>query len=315
MSDAGRVLTSHVGSLIRPPELVDFLLKQQDGEPYDTGGVRGAAAAIRRQRGASAGRGSASISSATANTASRSAGRAICCERLSGFEERPGRTRPDRSLPSRARTGATSPSSTTSTRTPAASSVWASSSPPGPLGHHRPDHGTPGQAAIERDIANFKSGARQGARRAGFPAGRRTRQRGAGPQGRVLQDSEEEALFAIADALSEEYRAIIDAGLIRADRRRVPRELLRRHGAARDARGLPQVGAGAHRGAEPRARRASRRSGSATTCAGAAGTARTPTTSPLKDIIDLVLQGQRRRLSRWRWPTRATSTSGGCGRT
>src|SRR2546423_563612 len=30
-----RILTTHVGSLVRPPEFVDFLLKQQNDEPYD----------------------------------------------------------------------------------------------------------------------------------------------------------------------------------------------------------------------------------------------------------------------------------------
>src|SRR6516165_7203393 len=30
------ILTTHVGSLVRPPELVDFLKKQQNHEPYDS---------------------------------------------------------------------------------------------------------------------------------------------------------------------------------------------------------------------------------------------------------------------------------------
>ena len=32
-----RILTTHVGSLIRPTELTEFLLKQQNGEAIDTG--------------------------------------------------------------------------------------------------------------------------------------------------------------------------------------------------------------------------------------------------------------------------------------
>src|SRR5262245_25274417 len=32
---AGRILTSHVGSLVRPDELLAFLRKQHEGEPYD----------------------------------------------------------------------------------------------------------------------------------------------------------------------------------------------------------------------------------------------------------------------------------------
>jgi 5-methyltetrahydropteroyltriglutamate--homocysteine methyltransferase len=34
-SDASRILTTHVGSLIRPPELLAFIEAHQDGEPVD----------------------------------------------------------------------------------------------------------------------------------------------------------------------------------------------------------------------------------------------------------------------------------------
>ena len=37
MPSTNRILTTHVGSLIRPPELVSFLKQQQNGEPYDAG--------------------------------------------------------------------------------------------------------------------------------------------------------------------------------------------------------------------------------------------------------------------------------------
>jgi hypothetical protein len=33
--NAGRILTTHVGSLIRPPNLQEFLKAQRDREPYD----------------------------------------------------------------------------------------------------------------------------------------------------------------------------------------------------------------------------------------------------------------------------------------
>src|SRR5262249_11113424 len=32
---ANRILTTHVGSLVRPPQLVEFLHKIEDREPYD----------------------------------------------------------------------------------------------------------------------------------------------------------------------------------------------------------------------------------------------------------------------------------------
>ena len=47
---------------------------------------------------------------------------------------------------------------------------------------------------------------------------------------------DEEFLFALAEALREEYKAIIDAGLDRADRRRVSALHVRRGVAADDAR-------------------------------------------------------------------------------
>src|SRR5262245_7398548 len=34
-SSANRILTTHVGSLVRPPQLVEFLHKIEDREPYD----------------------------------------------------------------------------------------------------------------------------------------------------------------------------------------------------------------------------------------------------------------------------------------
>ena len=114
---------------------------------------------------------------------------------------------------------------------------------------------------------------------------------------RALRD-EEEFVFALADALHEEYKAIVDAGLMLQVDDAVPHARVRldpRRG--RLDRGLPQTGPQLRVDALNHALRGiRRRSASATTSAGAAGTARTPTTSPLKDIVDLVLQVERRRL-------------------
>ena len=57
-----------------------------------------------------------------------------------------------------------------------------------------------------------------------------------------------------------------------------------------------EVGRAARRGAQPRAARASRRTASAITSASAAGTCRTSSDAPLEEIVDLILQVQRRRL-------------------
>src|SRR5215210_6640517 len=49
-----RTLTTHTGSLIRPPELLDYIRPMQAGEPYDTPGhaacLRASVAAVVRQQ-------------------------------------------------------------------------------------------------------------------------------------------------------------------------------------------------------------------------------------------------------------------------
>jgi hypothetical protein len=39
-SSGGRILTTHVGSLVRPPALREFLAAQRDGQLYDETGFR-----------------------------------------------------------------------------------------------------------------------------------------------------------------------------------------------------------------------------------------------------------------------------------
>ena len=34
---SNRILTTHVGSLVRPPKLIEFLRKIEDRQPYDQG--------------------------------------------------------------------------------------------------------------------------------------------------------------------------------------------------------------------------------------------------------------------------------------
>ena len=68
--------------------------------------------------------------------------------------------------------------------------------------------------------------------------------------------SDEEFVFAVADALHEEYRAIVEAGLAAPGRRCRPRARVRLDPlAGRLARGLPALGGAARRRAQPRAPR------------------------------------------------------------
>ena len=52
--NADRILTTHVGSLVRPPKLIEFWRAIEDGKPYDAAAFETCLTAIRRRRGARA---------------------------------------------------------------------------------------------------------------------------------------------------------------------------------------------------------------------------------------------------------------------
>jgi len=202
-----RILSTHVGSLIRPDPLLPFIRAKQNGQPYDERAY-GACLAdsvkqiVRRQSAAgidvpSDGEFGKSISWSQ-----------YALERLSGFERRPVASKA-----SIAR-GAD--------RTRFAefyAELDAASGPPatalasvgeavcvGPIRYT-------GQAEVQRDIANFKAALAAAGVAEGFlPV--------AAPAS-VIPDrknehyrSDEEMLDAIAEAMRDEYRAIVDAGLL-----------------------------------------------------------------------------------------------------
>src|SRR5262245_1836093 len=211
MASANRILTTHVGSLVRPPELVAFLRKQQDGEPYDAAAyqdclARSVADVVKAQAEAGI-----DIVSDGEFGKSISWSRYVL-ERLSGFEERvdntagfrpaiAGKDRKDfaefydeyESTHGFAGMGKNS----------GRLGTWVIT---GPISYS-------GQQALQRDIVNLKNAMRQAGAKEGFlpvvapasvvPTRKDEHYR-----------NEEEALFAIADALHEEYRAIAEAGLI-----------------------------------------------------------------------------------------------------
>jgi len=202
---AGRILTTHVGSLIRPDALQEFLKAQRDKQPYDKAAFEAClhdsvAAVVRRQ---------AEIGLDIINDGEY--GKTISwsryvLERMSGFEQRdrPAQAGMPAAVAGRDRrefadfyadydrhqgfTGMTG---------------WALT---GPIRYT-------GQGAIERDIANFKAAAKGVKVTDLFMA--------AVAPASVAPDridehykSDEEYVFAVADALHEEYKAIVDAGLI-----------------------------------------------------------------------------------------------------
>jgi len=203
-----RILTTHVGSLIRPPDLLPFIRARQDGQPYDPQAYADCLASsvktiVQKQTAAgidvvSDGEFGKSISWSQ-----------YALERLSGFERRPakpgehGFTRGA----DRARFAEFYKELDAADGPPAAVGASAGvATCVGPIEYT-------GQSEIGRDIDNFKAAMKAAGVAEGFlPV--------AAPSS-VIPDrrnehyaSEEECLRAIANAMRTEYRAIVDAGLL-----------------------------------------------------------------------------------------------------
>jgi len=203
-----RILTTHVGSLIRPGPLLPFIRAKQGGQPYDQEAYRkclasSVAEVVLQQASAgidvpSDGEFGKSISWSQ-----------YALERLSGFERRPVKPGASRFARGTDRgrfaefyaelDAADGPPAT------AAASV-------GEAVCVAPIRYT-GQAEVQRDIANFKAALERAGVAEGFlPV--------AAPAS-VIPDrknehyaNDEQMLAAIAEAMRVEYRAIVDAGLL-----------------------------------------------------------------------------------------------------
>ncbi|HUQ25710.1 MAG TPA: cobalamin-independent methionine synthase II family protein [Burkholderiales bacterium] len=207
-SSDGRILTTHVGSLIRPPELLKFIGARQSGRAYDEAEyqsclARTVAEVVQRQ--AKAG---------IDLPSDGEFGKAIswsqyALERLSGFERRPAPpgTNPFQRGADRARFADFYAELDRADGPPAtAGAVPSIAVCVGPIKYT-------GQDEIQRDIANFKAALKTAGVAQGFlPV--------AAPAS-VIPDrkneyyaSEDECLAAIAQAMRTEYRAIIDSGLL-----------------------------------------------------------------------------------------------------
>ena len=209
-----KILTTHVGSLVRPPEFVDFLLKQQNDEPYDPRAYdeclkRSVADVVRRQKEAGI-----DIVSDGEYGKTMSWSRYVL-ERMSGLEEREDNS------------GGFRPAIAGKDRRDFAEFYDEYEDAQGfaGLGKQAGRLGTwvvtgpikyTGQAAIQRDIANLKAAIQgQGAgggKVQGFlpvvaPASVAPNRKD------EFYQTPEDALFAIAEALNVEYKAVVDAGL------------------------------------------------------------------------------------------------------
>ena len=202
-----RIITTHVGSLVRPPELIPFLRAMDAGEAYDEGAyaqlLRDAVGdVVARQR-------EVGIDVVSDGEYGKSAWNWYVFERLGGIELRP-------SQPGEANFASVNDAPTDWTRFPDFYANYFATqqeydSPGGDFACIGPVT-YKGQAVIERDIANLKAameatGAEDGflpvvAPASCFPT--------------LIDEhygSEEAALIGIAEALREEYKAIVDAGL------------------------------------------------------------------------------------------------------
>src|SRR6266852_2288049 len=203
-----RILTTHVGSLIRPPELQAFLRAKQNGEPLDARAyqaclTKSVAEVVQKQ-----------VQAGVDVVSDGEFGKSIswsqyALERLSGFERRP--VKPGAHPFARGADRARFPEFY--------AELDAASGPPATAGATADEAvcvapiAYTGQAEIQRDIANFKAALEAAGMVEGFlPV--------AAPAS-VIPDrrneyykSDADCLHAIADAMRIEYRAIVDAGLL-----------------------------------------------------------------------------------------------------
>ncbi|HEY3076643.1 MAG TPA: hypothetical protein VGJ74_15840, partial [Burkholderiales bacterium] len=195
----GRILTTHVGSLPRPHDLLDLMKGRLSGQAYDReryeSRVRSAVAeSVRRQV-------DCGIDIVADGEQSKPGFFTYVKERLSGFEPRPGKkvaffdaeraAFPEyyKEYFARAMIGGA--------LAPVVPMVCT-----GPVSYK-------GEEALRRDIDNLKAAmAASGAKAAFMPS---VAPSGAGTNEHYKSD--EEFFFAVADAMRQEYRAIVDAGL------------------------------------------------------------------------------------------------------
>ncbi len=195
-----RILTTHCGSLPRPRDLLDLMKAKIHGEPYDAAAyaarIRSAVAEIVRQQFENG------IDIPTDGEQGKTGFFAYVTERLAGFEPKPG------PRPAMFQTEVEafpeyykqyfSVSMLGSTLAPLVQFACT-----GPISYR-------GQEAVRRDIDNLKA-ALQGVEPADvfMPA--------VAPSGvgkNEYYDTYEEYMHAVAEALSVEYRAIVDAGFL-----------------------------------------------------------------------------------------------------
>jgi 5-methyltetrahydropteroyltriglutamate--homocysteine methyltransferase len=195
-----RILTTHCGSLARPKELLDLMKARGDGTAFDAQAYEGAVArAVRENVKAQA---DAGIDVVTDGEQSKTGFFAYMRERLSGFEPYAGGQE-------RARAIAEKQAFPEYYEEYFKRDIY-SLMPRSPLICTGPIAYT-GQEALQRDIENLKSALRGTNVPEAFMPATAPRAYGAANS---YYASEDDFVEAFADALREEYLAIVDAGLV-----------------------------------------------------------------------------------------------------
>jgi 5-methyltetrahydropteroyltriglutamate--homocysteine methyltransferase len=200
-----RILTTHVGSLPRPPDLLEMIQAKEQGRPIDAeafaGRVKSAVAAVVRKQA------EAGIDIAADGEMGRFGFIPYVNERLTGLEARSNprsegtwaRSREHLAFPEYYAWAAQMPGAAGG----AQRTQWVCT---GPIAYK-------GQEALKRDINNLKAALAQVRHEEAFMPAVSPAQL-AGWNRNEYYKTEEEFRIAIADALREEYEAIVDAGLV-----------------------------------------------------------------------------------------------------
>lgn len=200
-----RILTTHVGSLPRPPDLLEMIQAKEQGKPFDAaalaGRIKSAVAEVVRKQA------EAGIDIVADGEMGRFGFIPYVNERLSGLEPRTdprregnwARSREHLAFPEYYAWAAQMPGAAGG----AQRNQWVCT---GPIAYK-------GQEALKRDIDNLKAALAQVHYEQAFMPAVSPAQL-AGWNKNEYYKTDEEFRVAIADALHEEYRAIVDAGLV-----------------------------------------------------------------------------------------------------
>jgi 5-methyltetrahydropteroyltriglutamate--homocysteine methyltransferase len=200
-----RILTTHVGSLPRPPDLLEMIQAKERGEPIDSGAfadrVKSTVAEVVRRQA------DAGIDIVADGEMGRFGFIPYVNERLAGLEARPNpvtqgtwaRSREHLAFPEYYAWAAQMPGAAGG----AQRNQWVCT---GPIAYK-------GQEALARDIDNLKAALGQVRCEEAFMPAVSPAQL-AGWNKNEFYKTDEEFRVAVADALHEEYRAIVDGGLV-----------------------------------------------------------------------------------------------------